>query len=78
MDQEEKQEHAATVRSQYRKGMLDYCLWLLERAGSQYAMHAADWYEAQDRDWLVGLGQRIRNEVAKRRVAMKEAADAPL
>jgi hypothetical protein len=50
------------------QAMLAHCLWLLERAGSQYAMWAADWYEANDPDWLDGLGQRLRKEVADRLV----------
>lgn len=60
-------------RAQTRSEFFAHCLWLLERAGRDYAIHAADWYEKTLPDWLSGLGARIRREAEKRLV---EVADA--
>ena len=56
-------------RAARRKEMLAYCLKLLEQSDPNYAMHAADWYEANEPDWLDGLGARIRKEIEKRRAS---------
>lgn len=51
-----------------RKAMWTHCLFLLERAGDEYAMTAADWYEANEPWSLYGLGARMRQEVESRQV----------
>lgn len=56
-----------TSREERRKEMLSHCLFLLEMAGDEYAIDAADWYEKREEFNLAGLGKRIRQEVEKRR-----------
>jgi hypothetical protein len=58
-----------TPRAERRAEMLAWCLNLLERAGPEYAMHAADRYEANEPWALDGLGRRVRKEVERRRTA---------
>ena len=48
--------------------MHGHCLWLLDKAGPEYAMTAADWYEANEPWHLDGLGKRIRADIEKRRL----------
>jgi hypothetical protein len=66
-------ENACTTRliprAERRAEMLAHCLDLLERAGAEYAMWAADRYEALEPWFLDGLGKRVRKEVEKRREA---------
>lgn len=56
-------------RAARRKEMLAYCLKVLDQSDPIYAMHAADWYEANEPQDLDGLGQRVRREIEKRRAA---------
>ena len=57
-----------TQRQQRRADMHGHCLWLLDKAGPEYAMTAADWYEANEPWHLDGLGKRIRADIEKRRL----------
>lgn len=54
---------------QRRRDMLAYCLKVLDQAGAEYALWAADWYEKNEPEVMVGLGARMRKEVERRRAA---------
>lgn len=55
-------------RASRRREMHDYCRKLLEQAGPEYAMWAADFYEKLEPWHLDGLGARVRQDIEKRRM----------
>lgn len=59
----------------WRKDALAHCLWLLERAGLEYALDAADRAERQSEGVLAGLGARVRQSAEKSIRGRKEAAE---
>lgn len=55
----------------WRQEALVHSLWLLDRAGPEYAMHAADKAERESEGVLKGLGARVRKEIAERRTKVR-------
>lgn len=53
----------------WRKDALEHSLWLLDTAGREYALQAADEAENTSEGVLAGLGKRLRQEIEKRRAA---------
>lgn len=47
----------------WRKAALTHYLWVLEKAGPEYVMHAADEAEKHSEGVLRGLGVRVRAEI---------------
>lgn len=51
----------------WRKDALAHSLWLLETAGQEYALDAADSAERRSEGVLVGLGARVRRTIEEQR-----------
>lgn len=59
---------AAPDPKAWRREALAHSLVLLEQAGQEYALHAADKAERESDGVLAGLGARVRKEAEKRNV----------
>lgn len=58
----------------WRKDALAHSLWLLEAAGQEYALEAADAAERRSEGVLVGLGARVRRTIEEQRAASLKRA----
>lgn len=56
----------------WRKDALAHYVEMLETAGPEYVMHAADQAEKNSEGVLSGLGAKVRAVIAERRVKRKE------
>ena len=54
--------------SAHRKTMLAHCISLIDRAGKEYALWAAQDYESKSEGVLQGLRARIVKEIEQRRM----------
>jgi hypothetical protein len=51
----------------WRKDAVNHHLWVLEKAGPEYAMDSADRAEKASEGVLKGLGQKVRKVIAEQR-----------